>query len=341
MFGRTPEKLAISVMALGVATAVAEDLRALEELRDTLANGKYTVSVQNPEYPNPRPALMTGAGIVLKDIAADDDRLESAVKHVHKHTRRWLRKRFADNPDAQGLHITVWSKDAERLKEIRGSRVKPFEDVTPDPVNPDPATPLKPASLWDTFKDFTWLTRIFLISSLLFGFAMLAYLWATDANIDVRLGSYDLQRPAWLLPYNTEWLNGHAYIPNILAGATGFLIGAPFALIVLATFTVQREERAALDRVNKLSALAWNKFRDSVLDLCSHDRTYIGLQSDAHYARELHNQIYREYQSRIGKAQTRIPDGDGFQGATDDEIAEFQGYLRARSTVMADYMSRT
>lgn len=69
-----------------------------------------------------------------------------------------------------------------------------------------------------------------------------------------------------------NWLNGHAYIPNILAGATGFCIGAPFALVILASFTAEREVRATLDRVNRLSALAWDSFREIINAFTAYDR---------------------------------------------------------------------
>jgi hypothetical protein len=163
---------------------------------------------------------------------------------------------------------------------------------------------------------------------------MLAYLWATDANIDVKLGKYDVKRPTLLVPYDTEWLHSHAYIPNILAGATGFLIGAPFALVVLATFTVQREERSALQRVNNLSALAWDKFRDSIYDFCSDERASQGLSSDAYFVEYVHNQIYDKYQHYIKLANTLIPDENRYRGNTDAEIAELQAYLKERSAVM-------
>ena len=46
----TAEKPTISVMPMGVVTAVGEDLRALNDLRDKLASKKYDAFVQNPEY---------------------------------------------------------------------------------------------------------------------------------------------------------------------------------------------------------------------------------------------------------------------------------------------------
>lgn len=67
---------------------------------------------------------------------------------------------------------------------------------------------------------------------------------------------------------------------KVWAALTGFLIGAPFALVVLATFTVEREERTALQRVNRLSRIAWREFRDMALNFCSDER-FSGIQYDA------------------------------------------------------------
>jgi hypothetical protein len=73
------------------------------------------------------------------------------------------------------------------------------------------------------------------------------------------------------LTYHSWWAN-KSYIPNILAAFTGFLVGAPVALVILATFTGEREEKATLDRVNRLSALAWDSFRDVVRAFTPDDR---------------------------------------------------------------------
>jgi hypothetical protein len=71
---------------------------------------------------------------------------------------------------------------------------------------------------------------------------------------------------------NHPWWENKSYIPNILAAITGFLVGAPVALVILATFTSEREEKATLDRVNRLSLVAWWAFRDLVNEFCSQER---------------------------------------------------------------------
>ncbi|WP_156772030.1 hypothetical protein [Mycobacterium sp. 1245805.9] len=123
----------------------------------------------------------------------------------------------------------------------------------------------------ETSKDFKRSTQVMLILSLLIGIVLLAGLWLNDAGVNVTLGGFD-PKQSWLRRYNADWFHNHAYIPNVLAGFTGFLIGAPVATVVLATFTIQREEKAALDKVNRISVLAWKAFRDAVMEFCSEQR---------------------------------------------------------------------
>ena len=108
---------------------------------------------------------------------------------------------------------------------------------------------------WETFSDFKLSTRISLILSLVLGLVLLVAFSLTDAGVNVTLGSWD-PKPDWLKRYNADWFHSHAYIPNILAGLTGFLIGVPVGAVVLATFTTEREEKAARDRVNRIDVRA-------------------------------------------------------------------------------------
>lgn len=100
-----------------------------------------------------------------------------------------------------------------------------------------------------TFGSFKPFTRSVIVASFLAGVVLLVVIW----TIDLR----------------SQWFHAHAYIPNICAALTGFLVGAPVALVILATFTVEREERATLDRVNRISILAWRDFSNSICDFCS------------------------------------------------------------------------
>ena len=105
----------------------------------------------------------------------------------------------------------------------------------------------------DTYDDFEPSTRKVLVWSLVLGVVAFA--------VGVAL---DIIKPAWLTGLN--------YLPNIWAGLTGFLIGAPVAAVVLATFAIEREEKAAADRVDAVSQIAWNQFRDAISTLCSPER---------------------------------------------------------------------
>ncbi|WP_156425495.1 MULTISPECIES: hypothetical protein [unclassified Mycobacterium] len=121
-----------------------------------------------------------------------------------------------------------------------------------------------------TALDFSPATQKFLLMLFVLGLLLLASLWAIDLGaFGFKLGSLDLGSVRWL---QADWLNSHAYIPNILAGVTGFCIGAPFALVILASFTAEREQQGALDRVNRLSALAWDSFRSLVNEFASNER---------------------------------------------------------------------
>ncbi|WP_156662775.1 hypothetical protein [Mycobacterium sp. 1274761.0] len=113
---------------------------------------------------------------------------------------------------------------------------------------------------WDTFNDFRRSTRLVLVVSLVLGVAALTVGLVLDE-------------------IKPKWLDGLNFLPNIWSGLTGFLIGAPFALVVLATFTFQREERVALERVNRLTALAWDDFRQGSLELASSDRVQALLET--------------------------------------------------------------
>jgi hypothetical protein len=175
-----------------------------------------------------------------------------------------------------------------------------------------------------TFGDFQPATRRLLVASLAVGLVLLLGFSLTDVGVNVTLGSWD-PKPDWLKQFNAEWFHSHAYIPNIYAAITGFLIGAPVAVVVLATFTIQREEKAAADRVEAVSQIAWNQFRDAITDLCSrqrlealrvcanriqgiHDQTWHGFNTD------IANQSAEEFQQTVAFAQQQSSAwSEGFQ----------------------------
>jgi hypothetical protein len=123
-----------------------------------------------------------------------------------------------------------------------------------------------------TFSSFGRFSKITLALMFLAGWIALAIFWATDVGVDIGIGPWDVQRPNWIKAYDQTWMHTHAYVPNILAGFTGFLIGAPVAAVILAGFTNEREENAARQRINRLSALAWDSFRKLVNEFASEGR---------------------------------------------------------------------
>jgi hypothetical protein len=149
---------------------------------------------------------------------------------------------------------------------------------------------LKSRGFLKTYFGFGVTSRVTLLLMFLLGLVVLAFLWTTDQGIDVKIGSFDLKRPKWLQPFNEQWLHTHAYIPNILAGFTGFLIGAPVAVVFLASFTVEREERVALERVNTLSLLAWYSFRNAVFAFCNRERIE-ALRKDVPRVQQMHGEV--------------------------------------------------
>lgn len=104
-----------------------------------------------------------------------------------------------------------------------------------------------------TFRDFSRSTKVAIWVMLVLGVVLFAVCLIADLT-------------------GADWMKGYAYIPNILAGLTGFLVGVPFALVVLATLASQRDERAAADRVNAVSQIAWNQYHAAITTLCSPQR---------------------------------------------------------------------
>lgn len=142
-----------------------------------------------------------------------------------------------------------------------------------------------------TFTDFKRSTQAVLVLSFVLGIILLYLLWTTDINFNFRIGGFDPQRPPWLQRHNAEWLENHSYAGNILTTVTGFLIGAPFAVIILATFTLECEAIAQLRSVNEMTAFAWRRFTDSVCALCT-DKRVDALKSLPPSARQAHNEVH-------------------------------------------------
>lgn len=108
---------------------------------------------------------------------------------------------------------------------------------------------------------------------LLAGLVLFVSLTLTDLGIG-------FTRPHWVTHYGAEWLRNHAYIPNILAGFTGFLVGVPIALVVLETVTGTREDKVEVDKAKRVSAAAWHDFRSAAMEFANADRRH-ALLNDA------------------------------------------------------------
>ncbi|MCV7205156.1 hypothetical protein H7J71_24415 [Mycolicibacterium peregrinum] len=163
----------------------------------------------------------------------------------------------------------------------------------------------------ETFRNFRRFTKILIWFSLLFGVALFVVCLVADLA-------------------GAEWMKTYAYIPNILAGLTGFLIGVPFALVVLATLASQRDDKAAADRIEAVSQIAWNQFRDAITVLCSaeriealrlgagrvqrvHDETWHGFNVD------IARQSAEEFQQTVAFAQQQSSDwSEAFQSVMTD-----------------------
>ena len=210
----------------------------------------------------------------------DEIRIIMDVIHTRHGTRhRCDRPQFGERKGCGGYHLAVGSNLASRTA----------------------------VRVWHRFQNwvgFGVTAMIILFLMLLLGFVLLAALWVTDVGWDVKVGSFDLKRPSWLQPYGADWLHSHAYIPNILAGVTGFLIGAPVAAVFLARFTIEREEKAALERVNRLSQLAWYTFRDAVFAFCTQERIE-ALQHQAPVVEKAHDEAFKALQDFIAYIQSK------------------------------------
>ena len=82
----------------------------------------------------------------------------------------------------------------------------------------------------------------------------------------------------------------------------------PFAVVILTTFTIEREEKAALDRVNNLSAVAWYAFRDAVYAMCTKERMD-ALQEIPPKIEEFHITVLKQYDNwKNGLLEREQPD---------------------------------
>ncbi|MET4428621.1 hypothetical protein [Mycolicibacterium sp. 624] len=133
----------------------------------------------------------------------------------------------------------------------------------------------------ETFRDFSRSTKVAIWVMLALGAVLFAVCLIADLA-------------------GADWMKAYAYIPNILAGLTGFLVGVPFALVVLATLASQRDEKAAADRVDAVSQIAWNQFRDAISTLCSPERIE-AIERGAGRVQSFHDETWHGFNVDIAK----------------------------------------
>ncbi|MUL85218.1 MULTISPECIES: hypothetical protein [unclassified Mycolicibacterium] len=132
---------------------------------------------------------------------------------------------------------------------------------------------MKPEGILDAFRNFGRSTKLLVWAMLVLGGALFVVCLVADLT-------------------RAEWIKSYSYIPNVLAGLTGFLIGVPFALVVLATLASQRDQKAAVDSVKAISQIAWNQYRDAVVTLCSSERIE-ALNACAQRIQEIHDETWQ------------------------------------------------
>lgn len=132
---------------------------------------------------------------------------------------------------------------------------------------------IKTLGVVKTYLGFGKPTRV--VFALMFGVGvvMCVSLWLTDVGIG-------FTEPRVLTRFNAAWLHSHAYIPNILAGLTGFLIGVPVALIVLETIKSDYARNEQINAVNRITRVAWRDFSAAVAVVCSDARIKTVEQTD-------------------------------------------------------------
>lgn len=140
-------------------------------------------------------------------------------------------------------------------------------------------------------------------------------LWLTDVGIG-------FSQPYVITRYNGEWLRGHAYIPNILAGITGFLVGVPVALVVLQTVLGRREDNIELAKAKRVSAAAWGEFRSATLEYASSERRNALLNDALTDVYPLYEEIF----ARLFEYRGEEP----FAPPTQEQYDEIIAYLKTK-----------
>jgi hypothetical protein len=174
---------------------------------------------------------------------------------------------------------------------------------------------IKRWSVVDTYLGFGVTTRVIFAVMFVAGAVLCVSLWLTDLGIG-------FTRPRWMAQHGAEWLHNHAYIPNILAGFTGFLVGVPVALVALETVIAKREDNVEIVKAKRVSAAAWHDFRSAVGEFVNADRRS-ALLNDAPTI------VYPIYEEIFGRLNTYRGE-EPFATPTQGQYDALMDYLKAR-----------
>ena len=147
------------------------------------------------------------------------------------------------------------------------------------------------------------------------GVVLCVSLWLTDVGIG-------FAQPYWLTRFNGDWLRSHSYIPNILAGFTGFLVGVPVALVVLQTVIGKREDNVEIAKAKRVSAAAWGDFHCAASELVSSVRRTALLNDAPTNVYPIYEDIFDRLRAYRGE-QPFVP-------PTQEQYDELIAYLKAK-----------
>lgn len=167
----------------------------------------------------------------------------------------------------------------------------------------------------DTYLSFGLATRIIFAVMFIAGVVLCVSLWLTDVGIG-------FSEPHFVTRYNGEWLRSHAYIPNILAGVTGFLVGVPVALVVLQTVIGTREDAVEMTKAKRVSAAAWGDFHDAATKFASSTRRTALLNNATTDVYPRYMEIFNKLRGYRGNAP--------FEPPTQEQHDELVTFLKAK-----------
>lgn len=110
-------------------------------------------------------------------------------------------------------------------------------------------------SIRQTFDTFSTVGRRLIVASLLLGLVLLI----AGTVIDI---------------ISPKWWQNLSYITGMLESLTGFLIGAPVALVALQSLLSDKDQAMQTDAVNRVTGRAWERFREEVIEVADLSRIF-------------------------------------------------------------------